>query len=81
MKGVLKIKLYDICEYVVLLEQYVTYIYRHIHGADALFHEYSCPVFYGLVITVSGFDSTERGEIKTMIEAEGNIILLLLYMN
>ncbi|XP_063404919.1 DNA topoisomerase 2-binding protein 1-like [Mytilus trossulus] len=43
----------------------------HIHGADVLFNEYSCPVFYGLVITVSGFDSTERGEMKTMIEAEG----------
>ena len=40
----------------------------HVHWSDAQFHEFRCPIFFGLVITVSGFDSTERGEMKKIIE-------------
>ncbi|XP_055995895.1 DNA topoisomerase 2-binding protein 1-like [Ostrea edulis] len=44
---------------------------RHIHGSSSQFLEYSCPIFKGLVITVSGLDSEERNQVKKAVEAEG----------
>ncbi|XP_062568872.1 DNA topoisomerase 2-binding protein 1-A-like [Saccostrea cucullata] len=44
---------------------------KHIHGSSGEFLEYSCPVFKGLVITVSGLDSEERNQVKKAVEAEG----------
>lgn len=44
---------------------------RHIHGSSSQFLEYSCPIFKGLVITVSGLDSEERNQVKKAVEDEG----------
>lgn len=44
---------------------------KHIHGSSSQFLEYSCPIFKGLVITVSGLDSEERNQVKKAVEDEG----------
>jgi hypothetical protein len=44
---------------------------RHIHGSSSQFQDYICPVFKGLVITVSGLDSEERDQVRKAVEAEG----------
>ncbi|XP_078332044.1 DNA topoisomerase 2-binding protein 1-like isoform X2 [Crassostrea virginica] len=44
---------------------------KHIHGSSSQFLEYACPIFKGLVITVSGLDSEERNQVKKAVEAEG----------
>ncbi|XP_041372354.1 DNA topoisomerase 2-binding protein 1-A-like [Gigantopelta aegis] len=46
-------------------------MYRHVHCHDDQFEKHKCPVFMGLVITVSGLDIEERKEIQKIVEAEG----------
>ena len=61
---------------ITIFSQLVTYdriltFCRHIHGSSSQFLEYACPIFKGLVITVSGLDSEERNQVKKAVEAEG----------
>ncbi|XP_033732968.1 LOW QUALITY PROTEIN: DNA topoisomerase 2-binding protein 1-like [Pecten maximus] len=44
---------------------------RAVHGMDATLQEYRCPIFKGLVITVSGLDPQERNDVKKLINSEG----------
>ena len=44
---------------------------RLTHASDPQFLEYRCPVFKGFVVTVSGFESKERMQVKQAIESEG----------
>ncbi|KAL3835828.1 hypothetical protein ACJMK2_021298 [Sinanodonta woodiana] len=44
---------------------------KHIHALDEQFQGLKCPIFYGLVVTVSGLSSDERKEAKKLIEKEG----------
>ncbi|OWF40591.1 DNA topoisomerase 2-binding protein 1-like [Mizuhopecten yessoensis] len=44
---------------------------RAVHGLDAGLDEYRCPIFKGLVITVSGLDPQERNDVKKLIHSEG----------
>ena len=46
---------------------------RYAHGTDDQFQECVCPVFKGLVITVSGLDSEERNIVKRTVETQGEI--------
>ncbi|KAL4228966.1 DNA topoisomerase 2-binding protein 1 [Mactra antiquata] len=42
-----------------------------VHGNDEQFQELKCPIFMGLVITVSGLNTSEKNEAKNLIEKEG----------
>lgn len=44
---------------------------RAVHGMDGTLQEYRCPIFKGLVITVSGLDPQERNDVKKLINSEG----------
>ncbi|XP_060078060.1 DNA topoisomerase 2-binding protein 1-like isoform X2 [Ylistrum balloti] len=44
---------------------------RAVHGMEATLQEYRCPIFKGLVITVSGLDPKERNDVKKLINSEG----------
>ena len=43
---------------------------------DEVWDQYHCPVFKGFVVTVSGLDSTERAEVKELVDKEGRYITL-----
>ncbi|XP_071103201.1 DNA topoisomerase 2-binding protein 1-like [Haliotis cracherodii] len=60
----------------IMMPKWVTSVwekakYRHVHATDEQFQKYQCPIFCGLVVTVSGLDQDERKEVKKTIEAEG----------
>ncbi|XP_067686474.1 DNA topoisomerase 2-binding protein 1-like [Haliotis asinina] len=60
----------------IMMPKWVTAVwekakYRHVHATDDQFQKYRCPIFSGLVVTVSGLDQDERKEVKKTIEAEG----------
>ena len=40
-------------------------------GDDEQWNRYKCPVMLGQVVTVSGLDSEERFEVKSLVESEG----------
>ncbi|KAK3591402.1 hypothetical protein CHS0354_005324 [Potamilus streckersoni] len=44
---------------------------KHIHALDEQFQGLKCPIFCGLVVTVSGLSTDERKEAKKLIEKEG----------
>ena len=57
---------------------FVTYtnacITRYVHATDTDFAKFRCPVFKGLVITVSGLSPDERKQVKQYVESEGKCL-------
>ncbi|GFR12558.1 DNA topoisomerase 2-binding protein 1-A [Trichonephila clavata] len=49
--------------------------YQQLHATDSSFNKYKCPVFKGLVITVSQMSVDERSAIQTIIEENGGTYL------
>ncbi|XP_029646885.1 DNA topoisomerase 2-binding protein 1-like isoform X1 [Octopus sinensis] len=44
-----------------------------VHCNDEKFQKYTCPMFKGLIITVSGLESAERKKVKQLVEMEGGV--------
>ena len=40
---------------------------------DPMYASFRCPVFKGVVLTVSGLSADERREIKHIVESEGKV--------
>lgn len=51
--------------------------HRVVDGDDPEFDSFKCPPLLGQVVTVSGIDSEERGEIKRLVEKAGIKALFL----
>ncbi|GAB1609328.1 DNA topoisomerase 2-binding protein 1-like [Argonauta hians] len=47
--------------------------HRSVHCNDEKFQKYTCPLFKGLIITVSGLESSERKKVKQLVEMEGGV--------
>ncbi|KFM76256.1 DNA topoisomerase 2-binding protein 1, partial [Stegodyphus mimosarum] len=68
------------CGLLIMVPDWVNAVWENgqhalLHATDSSFDKYKCPVFKGLIITVSQLSAEERAAIKSLVERNGGIYM------